>query len=160
MIVRQPHGVRGEIGFHMCSNGNKQRVLFICTHNSARSQMAEGFLRELYGNNFDAYSAGTHPSRVNPYAIEVMKEKNIDLSHHTSKSIDQFRDMEFDCVITVCAGARETCPVFPNGKKILHKRFEDPTQGTGDEEAKRALFRRVRDEINNWVVQTFGNRDV
>ena len=75
--------------------------------------MAEGFLRELYGNNFDAYSAGTHPSRVNPYAIEVMKEKNIDLSHHTSKSIDQFRDMEFDYVITVCDGARETCPYFP-----------------------------------------------
>ena len=114
----------------MCSDKHKQRVLFICTHNSARSQMAEGFLRELYGNNFDAYSAGTHPSRVNPY------------------------------VITVCDGARETCPVFPNGKEFLHKRFEDPTQGTGDEEAKRALFRRVRDEINSWIVQTFGNRDV
>ena len=140
----------------MCSNGNKQRVLFICTHNSARSQMAEGFLRELYGNKFDAYSAGTHPSRVNPYAIEVMKEKNIDLSHHTSESIDQFREMEFDYVITVCDGARETCPVFPNGKKFLHKRFGDPTQGTGDEEEKRALFRRVRDEINSWIAQTFG----
>jgi len=122
--------------------------------------MAEGFLRALYGNKFDAFSAGTHPSRVNPYVIEVMKEKNIDLSHHTSKSIDQFREMEFDQVITVCDGAREICPVFPNGKKFLHKRFEDPTQGTGDEEAKRALFRRIRDEINSWVVQTFGNRDV
>jgi arsenate reductase len=144
----------------MSSSENKQSVLFICTHNSARSQMAEGFLRELYGNTYDAFSAGTHPSRVNPYAIEVMKEKNIDISHHTAKSIDQFREMEFDYVITVCDGARETCPVFPNGKECLHKRFEDPTQGRGDEEAKRTLFRRVRDEINNWVVQTFGNRDV
>ena len=68
--------------------------------------------------------------------------------------------MEFDCVITVCDGARETCPVFSNGKEFLHKRFEDPTRGTGDEEARRALFRRIRDEINSWVVQTFGNRDV
>ena len=150
----------GEIGFHMCSNEHKQKVLFICTHNSARSQMAEGFLRELYGEIFDAYSAGTHPSQVNPCAVEVMKEKNVDLSHHTSKSVDQFRDMQFDYVVTVCDSARETCPVFPNGKVFLHNRFEDPTQGTGDEEDKRALFRRVSDEINCWIVQTFGNRDV
>ena len=142
-------------------DGNqKKKVLFICTHNSARSQMAEGFLRELYGNRFDAYSAGTHPSRVNPYAIEVMKEKNIDLSNHTSKSIDQFREMEFDYVVTVCDGAKETCPVFPNGKKFLHRRFEDPTQGTGGEVEKRALFRRVRDEINSWIIETFGRNDV
>lgn len=120
--------------------------------------MAEGFLRELYGNNFDAYSAGTHPSRVNPYIIEVMKEKNIDLSHHTSKSVDQFREMEFDYVITVCDGARETCPVFPNGKEFLYKRFEDPTQVTGNDEDKRAIFRRVRDEIKSWIVKTFGNK--
>jgi arsenate reductase len=122
--------------------------------------MAEGFLRELYGKNFDAYSAGTHPSRVNSYAIEVMKEKNIDLSQHTSKSVDQFRGMEFDYVITVCDGARETCPVFPHGKEFLHKGFEDPTQGTGTEEEKRTLFRRVRDEINTWIVKTFGQNRV
>jgi arsenate reductase len=122
--------------------------------------MAEGFLRALYGNKFDAYSAGTHPSRVNPYAIEVMKEKNVDLSNHTSKSIDQFRETKFDCVVTVCDGAKETCPVFPNGKEFLHRRFEDPTQGTGNEEEKRALFRRVRNEINSWIVETFGRNDV
>jgi arsenate reductase len=122
--------------------------------------MAEGFLRELYGKHFDVYSAGTHPSRVNPNAIEVMREKHIDISHHVSKSIDQFRGMKFDYVITVCNGARETCPFFPKGKEFLHKRFEDPTRGTGDEEEKRALFRRVRDEINSWIVQTFGNSDV
>jgi arsenate reductase len=118
--------------------------------------MAEGFLRELYGKNFDAYSAGTHPSQVNPCAVEVMKEKNIDLSHHTSKSVDRFREMQFDYVITVCDDARETCPVFPNGKEFLHKRFEDPTQGTGTEEEKLTLFRRVRDEINTWIGETFG----
>ena len=87
---------------------------------------------------------------------EVMKEKNIDLSHHTSKSIDRFREMWFDYVITVCDDARETCPVFPHGKEFLHKRFEDPTQGTGKKEDKRVLFRRVRDEIRSWIVQTFG----
>ncbi len=143
----------------MCSN-RKKKVLFICTHNSARSQIAEGFLRALYGNKFDAYSAGTHPSGVNSYAIEVMKEKNIDLSDHTSKSIDQFREMEFDYVVTVCDGAKETCPVFPKGKEFLHRRFEDPSQGTGSEEEKKVLFRRVRDEINSWIIETFGRSDV
>jgi arsenate reductase len=122
--------------------------------------MAEGFLRALYDKKFEAYSAGTHPSIVNPYAIEVMKEKKINLSDHTSKSIDQLREIEFDYVITVCDGAKETCPVFPNGKEFLHRRFEDPAQGTGDAEEKRALFRRVRDEINSWIVETFGRNDV
>ena len=122
--------------------------------------MTEGFLRELYGNKFDAYSAGTQPSSVNPYAIEFMKEKKIDLSSHTSKSVDQFREKKFDYVITVCDGAKEICPVFPNGKEFLHKRFKDPTQSTGDEETKRVLFRRVRDEINRWIVETFGRNDV
>ena len=122
---------------------------------NSRARSAAGFLPA--SNNLTASSLH---SRVNPYAIEVMKEKNIDLSHHTSESIDQFRKMQFDYVVTVCDGARETCPVFPNGKMLLHKRFEDPTQGTGDEEDKRVLFRRVRDEINSWIVQTFGNRDV
>jgi arsenate reductase len=140
-------------------SNEKKKVLFICTHNSARSQMAEGFLRALYGNRFDVYSAGTHPSRVNTYAKEVMQEKNIDLSNHTSKSIDQFREMEFDYVVTVCDGAKETCPVFPKGKEFLHRRFEDPTQGTGGETEKRALFRRVRDEINSWIIETFGRND-
>lgn len=121
--------------------------------------MAEGFLRALYGKKFDAYSAGTHPSGVNPCAIEVMKEKNIDLSDHTSKSIDQFREMEFDYVVTVCDGAKETCPVFPKGKEFLHRRFEDPSQGTGSEEEKKALFRRVRGEINSWIIETFGRSD-
>lgn len=122
--------------------------------------MAEGFLRALYGKKFDAYSAGTDPSGVNPCAIEVMKEKNIDLSDHTSKSIDQFREMEFDYVVTVCDGAKETCPVFPKGKEFLHRRFEDPSQGTGSEEEKKVLFRRVRDEINSWIIETFGRSDV
>lgn len=153
--AQQPEEV---IAFHM-GRKQKKKVLFICTHNSARSQMAEGFLRALYGNKFNAYSAGTHPSRVNPYAIEVMKEKNIDLSDHTSKNIDQFREMEFDYVVTVCDGAEETCPVFPNGKKLLHRRFEDPSQGNGSEEEKRVLFRRVRDEINSWIIETFGRNN-
>jgi len=125
----------------------KKKVVFVCTHNSARSQMAEGFLRKRYGDTFDAYSAGTHPSRVNTCAVEVMKEKNIDLSHHTSNSVDQFRGMEFAWLVTVCDNAHETCPVFPRGSTFLHKRFDDPAGGTGDTEDRKALFSRVRDEI-------------
>jgi len=134
----------------------KRRVLFICTHNSSRSQMAEAFLNTLYGKRFEAASAGTEPSQVNPYAIEVMREENIDLTHHRSKSTDKFRGVEFDYVITVCDRAYEACPLFSSGDKQLHKSFEDPTRGKGADEEKRSLFRKVRDEIKEWIIETFG----
>ncbi len=140
----------------MAENG-KKRVIFICTHNSARSQMAEGLLRALYGDKFEAFSAGTVATQVNPFAIAVMKEIGIDISHHRSKTIDEFRDQSFDYVVTVCDHAKETCPYFPNGKIMLHKGFVDPSSVEGSEQEKLKVFRKVRDEIKAWIEETFGN---
>ena len=112
--------------------------------------MAEGLARKHLGDKFNVFSAGISASQVNPNAAKVMLETGIDTSEQYSKTVTEFLSTPFEYVITVCDGAKETCPVFPNGKEFLHKRFEDPTQGTGNEEEKRALFRRVRNEINNW----------
>ncbi len=134
----------------------KKKVLFICTHNSARSQMAEGFLNHLYGEYYEAYSAGTTPSKVNPYAIKVMEEVGIDISTHYSKRLDDFINKPFDYVITVCDKAKQTCPYFPGGKSLLHKSFEDPAQAKGIEADIISVFRKVRDEIKDWI-KSFGN---
>jgi len=133
----------------------KQTVLFLCTNNSARSQMAEALLRTIYGNYYETFSAGITPTQVNPYAVEVMKELGIDLSTHRSKSIEEFQGMMFDYVITVCNNAKEACPFFP-GKHILHKNFDDPSIFDGSIEEILAMFRRVRDEIKEWIIGTFG----
>jgi len=135
----------------------KEKVLFICTHNSCRSQMAEGLLRHLYGDHYESYSAGLEVTDVNPYAIKVMGELGIDISSQRSKSIEEFRGMVFDYVVTVCDSAREKCPFFP-GKKVIHKSFEDPAGFTGEEDEVLEVFRRVRDEIKNWIVETFGKK--
>lgn len=134
----------------------KQKVLFICMHNSARSQMAEGFLRAFYGHRYDAYSAGIQPTEVNPYAIKVMDELGIDISNHRSKSIEEFHGTIFDYVVSVCDTSKETCPLFPGGKIYLHKRFIDPSNYVGTEEEKLRVFRIVRDEIKDWIHKTFG----
>ena len=132
----------------------KQKVLFICTHNSARSQIAEGLLRTLCGNRYESYSAGVQPTEVNPYAVEVMKELNIDISMHRSKNIEEFRGMIFDYVVTVCDNAKESCPFFP-GKIVLHQGFEDPVGFHGNRERTLEIFRRIRDEIKIWITETF-----
>jgi len=129
----------------------KKKVLFICTHNSARSQMAEGLVNALWGERFQAHSAGTEPSRVNPLAVEVMKEIGIDISHHRSRGIGEFIDQSFEYVITVCDRANETCPFFPGGSVRLHKGFMDPASVVGNEERKREAFRAVRDQIKEWL---------
>ncbi|PMQ01019.1 MAG: low molecular weight phosphatase family protein [Dictyoglomus sp. NZ13-RE01] len=129
----------------------KKSILFICTHNSARSQIAEGLVNALWNDKFVAYSAGTKPSSVNPLAIEVMKEIGIDISHHRSKSIDEFKDMNFDYVVTVCDNAKETCPYFPGGKIYLHKGFQDPSSFEGSYDEKLNFFRKIRDEIKDWI---------
>lgn len=134
----------------------KKRVLFICTHNSARSQMAEGLLRALYGDRYEVYSAGTQPTEVNPYVIRVMAEIGIDISDHRSKSVEEFLDQEFDYVITVCDHAKETCPFFPGGKEYIHKGFDDPSSFSGSEDERLDFLRRVRDEIKEWIEETFG----
>lgn len=119
--------------------------------------MAEGLLNGLYGNKFDVYSAGTHPSRVNPFAIQAMEEIGIDISHNTSKSLDAFKEMNIDYVVTVCDNAKESCPTFPGAKHNIHKAFRDPSQFRGKDEEILGEFRQVRDEIQNWIKSEFGN---
>lgn len=141
----------------MSVSREKKRALFICTHNAARSQMAEGLLRALHGNHYEVFSAGTEPGRVSPYAIKVMAEIGIDIGAHHSKSIQEFLNQAFDYVVTVCDHAKESCPFFPGGKKILHQSFEDPSALTGTEEEIMAGFRLVRDEIKSWIENEFSN---
>lgn len=119
--------------------------------------MAEGLLRHLYGDIYEVYSAGLEVTEVNPYAIRVMKELGIDISNHRSKSIEEFKGMVFDYVVTVCDSAKERCPFFP-GKRIIHKSFEDPADFIGEEDEKLKIFRKVRDEIKEWIIDTF-NKD-
>ena len=136
----------------------KQKVLFICTHNSARSHMAEGIVNAFYGDRLEAYSAGTEPSRVNPLAIRVMAEIGIDISGHHSKGVEDFQDQDFEYVVTVCDHANETCPFFPGGKERVHRGFQDPAAVEGSEDEKLAIFRRVRDEIRHWLEEFFAVR--
>jgi len=133
----------------------KTSVLFVCTHNSARSQMAEGLLRDRYGDRYDVYSAGTERTHVRPLAIEVMDELDIDLSDHTSKTIDDLGDRTFDVVVTVCDDAREACPYLPAEKKNVHRSFDDPSAAEGTAEERRVVFRRVRNELADWIDEAF-----
>lgn len=134
---------------------DKKRIIFVCTQNSARSQMAEGLMRAMYGHKFEVFSAGTRPFRVNPYAIKAMEQIGIDISGHRSKSIDEFAGMEFDYVVTVCDNAREECPYIPGGKEYLHHSFPDPAKAEGSEEEILAVFAQVRDKIKEWLKSQF-----
>ncbi len=130
-------------------------VLFVCTHNSSRSQMAEGLLRSRYDDRYEVHSAGTNPEGVNPFAVAVMDEIGIDVSDHTSDPIEGYDDTPLDIVVTVCDDAAENCPYIPARKKNLHRGFEDPSVVKGAEEEKRAAFRRIRDELADWIDETF-----
>ena len=135
---------------------DKLKILFLCTGNSCRSQMAEGFARQLRGDAIDAYSAGVEPHGMNRLAIAAMAEVGVDISRGRSKHVDELRDVKFDYVVTVCDHAHETCPVFPGKTKVVHVGFEDPPQLARDAGAKtdqEALphYRRVRDQIKRWV---------
>lgn len=125
----------------------KERILVLCTGNSARSQMAEGLLRAALGERFEIHSAGSKPSRVRPEAIAVMGELGVDISGHRSKHLEEFLGTEFRYVITVCDHAAETCPVFPGTAERIHWSFEDPAAVEGDEQTRLAAFRRIRDQI-------------
>lgn len=130
----------------------KKRVLILCTGNSARSQMAEGFLRDLGSDHFEVESAGVEPSAVRPEAIKAMREIGIDISSHRSKSADEFVGQPFDVILTVCDHAKETCPVFPGQALRLHHSFEDPpAAGAEEDETTMRSFRRVRDEIGEYI---------
>ena len=131
------------------------RVLILCTGNSARSQMAEGLLRHDSGDRFDVESAGTAPSRVRPEAIRVMEELGIDISRHRSKHVDEFVGQSFDAVLTVCDNANENCPVFPGLARRVHHAFTDPAALEGTEAERLVLFRRVRDEIRDYLKNDF-----
>lgn len=137
----------------MSTEQRKQKVLFICNQNSGRSQMAEALLRMLYGDRYEVFSAGVVPSLVNPYTIKSLEQLGVDMSAHYAKSINEFKDIEFDYVITVCDKAKETCPFF-HGKQVIHHSFSSAsTEGTEDQIL--ASFGQVRDEIRGWLKTTF-----
>jgi arsenate reductase (thioredoxin) len=129
----------------------KKTVLILCTGNSARSQMAEGLLRHDAGDRFEVASAGTHPSRVRPEAIAVMKEIGIDISGQRSKSVDEFASRGFDYVLTVCDNAKESCPIYPGHGNRIHRGFQDPAAVEGSIEERLAAFRKVRDQIREYL---------
>ena len=141
-------------------------MLFLCTHNSARSQMAEGLLRAMHGEEYEAYSAGVVATSVDPRAVLVMKEMGIDISGQHSKTPSEFGDTIFDLAVTVCDRARQACPIcstnlelprsLPKAREVIHRSFEDPAAASGSREEQIEAFQRVRDEISNWISRTLG----
>ncbi len=129
-----------------------QKVLILCTANSARSQMAEGLLKHLAGDRFEVHSAGSRPGSVRPEAIAVMREIGIDISGNRSKNVDEFAGEAFDYVLTVCGNARDTCPIYPGHSNRLHHSFEDPAAVQGSDEERLAAFRRVREQIKVYLM--------
>jgi arsenate reductase len=125
-----------------------KKVLLFCIDNSCRSQMDEGFLRHMAGDQFEVFSAGVEPTEVNPITIKMMAEADIDISAHRSKSVTEFLNQPFDIVITVCDHARQICPIFPGQYKKIHSNIEDPVQVKGSKQGRMNFFRKVRDEIN------------
>lgn len=151
----------------------KKKVLFLCYHNSARSQMSEALLRNMYGDRYDAYSAGIEATTVDNRAVQVMREIGIDISNQRSKVSKEYQATVFDIVVTVCDRARQNCPICstplelpeeqpeatdqPRAKEIIHKGFKDPAEAFGSEEEQLEVFRHVRDEIKEWISHTFGD---
>ncbi|MFW5799872.1 MAG: arsenate reductase ArsC, partial [Spirochaetota bacterium] len=136
----------------------KKSILFLCTHNSARSQMAEGLMKEMFCDEYEVYSAGIVETKVNPYAIKVMSEIGIDISDQYSKITNEFIDKRFDYVVTVCDSAKEQCPIFTNTDRMMHHSFKDPASVEGSDEVKLAVFRKIRDEIKEWLKDTFQDK--
>lgn len=133
----------------------RKKILVLCTGNSCRSQIAEGYLRHFVGNNAEIYSAGVETHGVNPKAILIMKEEGIDISKHTSNIVDEYRNIDFDFVITVCDNAKERCPYFPTKAQKFHYNFPDPAKATGSETEIMNEFRKVRNLIKTYC-QNFG----
>lgn len=134
----------------------KPKILFLCTHNSARSQMAEGYMNARYGDRYEAFSAGTEATRVHPVAIAVMQEIGIDISGHRSKVLDEFFGKGIETVVAVCDSAHGACPFFPGAKDVIHQGFPDPSGFQGTDEEILAKFREVRDQITHWIDARFG----
>jgi arsenate reductase (thioredoxin) len=137
-------------------NPTKLKILFLCTGNSCRSQMAEGWARNLKGDHIEPYSAGIEKHGLNPFAVQVMAEAGVDISHQPSKQLDELRDVQFDYVVTVCGHAHENCPVFSGKTKVIHVGFDDPPRLAANartEEERLEPYRRVRDEIKSFVME-------
>ena len=139
---------------------DKKKILFLCTHNAARSQIAEGYINALYSDRYEAYSAGSEPTEVHSCTIEVMAEAGIDIASQRAKPLDEYLDASFDYIVTLCAAAQERCPIFPGaiipgGTEYIHHAFDDPLLDVGPESARCASFRRVRDRIGEWIEATF-----
>jgi arsenate reductase (thioredoxin) len=137
----------------------RRKVLFLCTGNSCRSQMAEGLLRARYGDRYEVFSAGTERAHVRPLAIRAMQEIGIDISGHESKTVEDLGERVFDYVITVCDSAREACPYVPARRRVIHRDFSDPSAATGSEQERLAVFRDVRDQIAEWIDKTFAGSE-
>lgn len=137
-----------------------KRILILCTGNSCRSQMAEGFFKKFAGKKAEIYSAGIEAHGLNQTAVKVMKEVGLDISSNESKTVDRFKDQEFDLLITVCDHAQETCPYFPNAKKMLHYSFPDPAKASGTEQEILQQFREVRDQISDYVKEVLKNENI
>ncbi len=136
----------------------RQKVLFVCTANAARSQMAEGLLRAKYGDRYEVFSAGTRRSKVSTRAVVVMQEIGIDISHHRSKTISELDGETFDLAVTLCDKAHALCPVVPGAEKTIHRGFADPHLTPGNEEEVLDGYRTVRNELETWIDQKFGTR--
>ena len=145
---------------------DKKKVLFLCTHNSARSQMAEALLQAMFEDRYEAYSAGVEATSVDPRAVRAMLEIGIDISASLSKSSQEFHDTIFDLAVTVCDRAKQACPICskelklpsksPRAREVIHKSFANPAAAAGSEEGQLEAFRQIRDEIKEWISQTFG----
>jgi len=134
----------------------KSRVLFVCTANAARSQMAEGILRAKYGESYEAFSAGTRQAQVSTRAIVVMQEMGVDISHHRSKTLEEFDGSSFDLAVTLCDNAHTICPIVAGAKKTIHHGFPDPHLTPGSDDDVLEGYRAVRDMITEWIDLTFG----
>jgi arsenate reductase (thioredoxin) len=152
-VKRQAEKIKPE------ENRTTRRVLFLCTHNSARSQMAEGLLRHLAGDRFEVMSAGTESTSVRPEAIRAMSELGVDISEQTSKTLERYLGQPFDYVVTVCDDANEACPVFPGAEHRLHWSVQDPSRAEGSEEERLEVFRKVREEIQARISEELLARD-
>ncbi|MHA2093467.1 MAG: arsenate reductase ArsC [Candidatus Hodarchaeales archaeon] len=138
----------------------KKVVLFICTHNSARSQLAEAILKQKFGNYFETFSAGTFPTRMNPFVKQILVEMGISTSKLKSKNVNEFLDQQIDLIVTVCDSAKETCPIFPGAKKYEHMSFKDPSQFTGSNSEILNAVRQLRDEISEWIERKFAPKQI
>ena len=134
---------------------DRKSVLFVCTHNSARSQLAEALLRGIFGDFYQVFSAGTSPTSLNIFVKSILAEMGYDWSKYKSKHVDNFLDQDINIIATVCDSAKEVCPFFPGAKKYLHKSFRDPNTFTGTNDEILESVRRIKDEISDWIKQEF-----